>query len=34
MVPVTLRHVQGDLRPAAPGGQVRVKRVQSPTSTS
>ena len=29
MVPVTLRHVQGDLRPAAPGGQVRVKRLQS-----
>ena len=34
MLPVTLRHVQGDLRPAAAGasaaaGQVRVKRLQS-----
>lgn len=27
MLPITLRHVQGDLRTAAPGGQVRVKRV-------
>ncbi len=27
VLPVTLRHVQGDLRPAAAGGQVRVKRV-------
>ena len=25
LLPVTLRHVQGDLRPAAGGGQVRVK---------
>ena len=29
MLPVTLRHVQGDLRPAAPAGQVRVKLLQS-----
>ncbi|MEN9629405.1 MAG: hypothetical protein RJA10_2632 [Pseudomonadota bacterium] len=29
MLPVTLRHVQGDLRPAATGGQVRVKRLQT-----
>ncbi|CAN5279426.1 MG2 domain-containing protein [soil metagenome] len=29
MLPVTLRHVQGDLRPAAPSGQVRVKRLQT-----
>jgi uncharacterized protein YfaS (alpha-2-macroglobulin family) len=29
MLPVTLRHVQGDLRPAAPSGQVRIKRVES-----
>ena len=29
LVPVTLRHVQGDLRPAAPGGQVRVKRLKT-----
>lgn len=27
MLPVTLRHVQGDLRTASRGGQVRVKRV-------
>ena len=27
MLPITLRHVQGDLRPAAPGGQVRIKRL-------
>lgn len=27
LLPLTLRHVQGDLRPAAPGGQVRVKRI-------
>lgn len=27
MLPVTLRHVQGDLRPAAPTGQVRLKRI-------
>ena len=27
LLPVTLRHVQGDLRPAANGGQVRVKRL-------
>lgn len=29
-LPVTLRHVQGDLRPAANGGQVRVLRLQEP----
>ena len=29
MLPVTLRHVQGDLRPASPSGQVRIKRVDS-----
>jgi alpha-2-macroglobulin len=29
MLPVTLRHVQNDLRTAAPTGQVRVKRVTS-----
>ena len=29
MLPVTLRHVQADLRPAAPSGQVRVKRLSS-----
>ena len=29
MLPVTLRHVQGDLRPAASGGKVRVKRLDS-----
>ncbi len=29
MLPITLRHVQGDLRPAAPGGQVRVKRLET-----
>ena len=27
MLPVTLRHVQGDLRPQAAGGRVRVKRI-------
>ncbi|MBX3604495.1 MAG: alpha-2-macroglobulin [Piscinibacter sp.] len=27
VLPVTLRHVQGDLRPAATGGQVRVRRL-------
>ncbi|MBL8334259.1 MAG: alpha-2-macroglobulin, partial [Rubrivivax sp.] len=27
LLPVTLRHVQGDLRPAAPGGQVRIKHL-------
>ena len=27
LLPVTLRHVQGDLRPAAAAGQVRVKRL-------
>lgn len=31
MLPVTLRHVQGDLRPAAPTGQVRVKRIATET---
>ena len=30
VLPLTLRHVQGDLRPGAPGGQVRVLRVQEP----
>ncbi|MDO9315981.1 MAG: MG2 domain-containing protein [Burkholderiaceae bacterium] len=29
MLPLTLRHVQGDLRSSAPGGAVRVKRLQS-----
>ena len=29
MLPVTLRHVQGDLRPAAGTGQLRIKRVES-----
>lgn len=29
MLPVTLRHVQRDLKPAAAGGQVRVKRIES-----
>lgn len=29
VLPVTLRHVQGDLRPAASGGQVRVRRLTS-----
>ena len=29
LLPVTLRHVQGDLRPAAASGQVRVKRLAS-----
>ncbi|MEP6876917.1 MAG: MG2 domain-containing protein, partial [Burkholderiales bacterium] len=29
LLPVTLRHVQGDLRPAAGGGQVRVKRLST-----
>jgi alpha-2-macroglobulin len=29
VLPITLRHVQGDLRPAAAGGQVRIKRLQS-----
>lgn len=29
LLPVTLRHVQGDLRPAGAGGQVRVKRLTS-----
>ncbi|MEP7295687.1 MAG: MG2 domain-containing protein [Burkholderiales bacterium] len=29
LLPVTLRHVQGDMRPAAPGGQVRVKRLST-----
>ena len=29
VLPVTLRHVQGDLRPAAAGGQLRVKRLQT-----
>ena len=28
-LPVTLRHVQGDLRPAATGGQVRIKRLDA-----
>ncbi len=30
VLPVTLRHVQGGLRPGAPGGQVRVRRFESP----
>ncbi len=29
LLPVTLRHVQGDLRPAAAGGQVRIKPLQT-----
>ena len=29
MLPVTLRHVQGDLRPATGTGQVRIKRIDS-----
>ncbi|KQW35711.1 alpha-2-macroglobulin [Rhizobacter sp. Root404] len=29
LLPVTVRHVQGDLRPAAPGGQVRIKHLQT-----
>ena len=29
MLPVTLRHVQGDLRPQASGGQVRVKKLST-----
>ena len=29
MLPLTLRHVQGDLRPQAPAGQVRVRRLSS-----
>ena len=29
LLPVTLRHVQGDLRPQAAGGQVRLKKLQS-----
>ena len=29
VLPLTLRHVHGDLRPAAAGGQVRLKRVES-----
>ncbi|MBC8057643.1 MAG: alpha-2-macroglobulin, partial [Rhizobiales bacterium] len=29
LLPVTLRHVQGDLRPAAQGGQVRVKSLKT-----
>lgn len=29
MLPVTLRHVQGDLGPSASGGRVRVRRVHS-----
>ena len=29
VLPVTLRHVQGDMRPAASGGQVRVRRLQT-----
>ncbi len=28
MLPVTLRHVQGDLRPGASKGQVRIKRIE------
>ena len=31
LLPVTLRHVQGDLRPAASSGQVRIKRIESPS---
>ncbi|HET7794402.1 MAG TPA: alpha-2-macroglobulin, partial [Rhizobacter sp.] len=29
MLPLTLRHVQGDLRPAAPAGAVRIKTLRS-----
>ena len=29
LLPITLRHVQGDLRPQASGGQVRVKTLRS-----
>ena len=29
LLPVTLRHVQADLRPAAPQGQVRIKTLQT-----
>ena len=29
VLPLTLRHVQGDLRPAAAGGQVRTRRLQT-----
>jgi alpha-2-macroglobulin len=29
MLPITLRHVQADLRPAAPQGQVRIKTLQT-----
>jgi len=29
LVPLTLRHVQGDLRPAAASGQVRVKALKT-----
>jgi len=29
VLPITLRHVQGDMRPAAAGGQVRVRRLQT-----
>lgn len=29
-LPVTLRHVQGELRPGASGGQVRIRRIESP----
>jgi len=32
MLPITLRHVQGDLRPAAAGGQVRVLRLADDAS--
>jgi uncharacterized protein YfaS (alpha-2-macroglobulin family) len=28
MLPITLRHVQGDLRPQAAGGQVRLRRIE------
>lgn len=30
VLPVTLRHVQGDLRPAASGGQLRLRRLDAP----
>ncbi|MFT3821918.1 MAG: MG2 domain-containing protein [Rubrivivax sp.] len=29
MLPITVRHVQGDLRPDAGGGQIRVKRLET-----
>ncbi len=29
VLPITLRHVQGDMRPAASGGQVRMRRLQT-----